>query len=459
MSPKRAPVIERAEFRVLMQGGQFDIIVEEMAKRPGYVVMRRWRTDVGQWQRKALGRRELRDARGRILADAEQWARDAAIDWYQKLTGRAPDPVESAPAPAKPFTVGEAWAAITDPKKGKYPHDSAFRDEIARALKLAAACWGTDASWVAIGEEDWLTLLRTRLEQVLAARHRNTRTGIRAVEILAARLITVIRWLRKTKRIPAGAAEPPEDWRDEIVRHWKGIVGTQRDPQVFRPRHTVDELRRLLVAARKVDPRYGLMMQLGAEYRLGQVARAMRSDLDVDAGTFTIHGAGHKGGEVVDLTPAQRTAVAEALAGYLAPLEAAYQAEGTDYCLFPGGRLRGKRGKRATGAPYIGADITPTTPIEWDTIRKWFRAAERSAEIEHVHGRGAYGLRRVATDAALQEKISERGLKAAGGWRSTKVPHEIYAEAENRAGRAEAASVRATVRGDAAATAPTEGAE
>jgi hypothetical protein len=86
-------------------------------------------------------------------------------------------------------------------------------------------------------------------------------------------------------------------------------------------------------------------------------------------------------------------------------------------------------------------------------VHKQFRLVEDRAEVTHVDFRGAYGIRRVALDAALNkeiagEQISERGLMASGGWSDPKVPHTIYAEAENRAGREEAKRIRSRVRGE-----------
>ncbi len=79
--------------------------------------------------------------------------------------------------------------------------------------------------------------------------------------------------------------------------------------------------------------RLDLLLKLGAELRLGQVARAWRSDIDLDAETFLVRSFGKKRGEVVKLTGGQTLAVCVALSGYLAELEQS----GMDYRLFPSG--------------------------------------------------------------------------------------------------------------------------
>lgn len=63
-------------------------------------------------------------------------------------------------------------------------------------------------------------------------------------------------------------------------------------------------------------------------------------------------------------------------------------------------------------------------------------------------GRGAYGVKRAAVDAAKAEGISREGLKAHGGWTDTQMPDQVYADQELEAARREAAAVRARIRGE-----------
>ena len=116
------------------------------------------------------------------------------------------------------------------------------------------------------------------------------------------------------------------------------------------------------------------MRQLAAECRTGQVLRCTRRMLvlpevapnDYESappgslGQIEIAGTGKKHGEVVVLTPEQRRAVDDALAGYLANYEAAWRAgQVEDYHLFPGSKMRmlDRSGRRWTRR--VRANVKP----------------------------------------------------------------------------------------------------
>src|SRR5688572_28194349 len=112
-----------------------------------------------------------------------------------------------AAAPAATIPVGEcriedAAGLICDPATGRYPHRTAMRDEMERALKFACQVWGADTPWSQIDELQYTKLLRRRLEQLLAKDCR----GVRACEITMSRIITVVGWLREVRHIPRDAA-------------------------------------------------------------------------------------------------------------------------------------------------------------------------------------------------------------------------------------------------------------
>lgn len=432
MSPRGKVKLAAPEaFKVESKVGGIRFVVEEMPSRPGYVVMRRWVN--GEWKRKSVGRMELRDERGAVLPSAIEQAEIVAAKWHHELTGLEPD---KAVAPAL-GTVGQTWAQISDPATGKYPHQTPFRDELQRALEYAVATWGADRPWVGISADDWTRLMRQRLTEQVA----RGRTGLRSTEITVARIITAANWLRKKKRIPFDAAIIDPEWRtDELAPFYMGLTKTKSMPEPFRPRHTDEEARKLIAVSWDVDPRFGLMMALGAELRLGQVARSRRSDLDLTANTFTVKGSGDKKGETIELTPGQSIAVQRALEGYLREFEAA----GGSYHLFPGGRMIGKKG----GDPVARQTIRGLQHINENTIRDWYWEAETLAGILRVKGRGVYGVRRAAVDHALKGKISQQGLKSLGGWSSDEMPRRVYADQENKNGRREAATSRASFRGE-----------
>ena len=124
----------------------------------------------------------------------------------------------------------------------------------------------------------------------------------RGAEVTVARVIAVAQWLRDEVLIPAHACVPPKYWKQELRDDWMKLRREERQPEPSRPRHTGDEMRSILAAADSVDPRFALLMALGAELRLGQVCRAWRSDLMLEDGTFTVRSHGTKRGTVVKLT-------------------------------------------------------------------------------------------------------------------------------------------------------------
>jgi hypothetical protein len=466
MTPRK-PIVNDP-FKVTIEGGQFDIIAEELKDRPNYVVLRRWDRTAGNYKRRKVGTIELRDARGKVLDSAKARVREEAFRWYMEVTGQMPSE-SPTPKTDAPFTIGQTWAAISHPESGKYPHKTPFRFELEKALEFASAKWGADNAWSSINDDRWTALVRARLDDLV----KRQKQGIRATEITVSRLITAARWLRKTKRIPADAGFPPEDWKKDLVAYWKGLVGSAVDPKPDRPRFTLDETRAILAKSWEIDPRLALALALGAELRLGQVVRARRSHLvigtrpvpnakagepaepdvmiEVEYGEFTVYGSGHKAGEVVYLTAGQIAATKRALGGYLKPLEEKYLVDSTrDYLLFPGGRLlRHRKHKRAEFCePRLGKGIDLEVHASEEWIGQAFRRVTDACGIDYLKGRGAYGLRRALVDASLAENISEHGLKAQGGWRSGEVPRGIYADQQNRIGREEARDVRAKIRGE-----------
>jgi hypothetical protein len=176
-------------------------------------------------------------------------------------------------------------------------------------------------------------------------------------------------------------------------------------------------------------------------------------------GEIAIPGAGKKHGEIVVFTPEQRRAVDDALAGYLAHYEAAYQAgEIADYSLFPGSRMRmlDERGQRWTRRVRNGVK-----PLSRDGARIAFQDLEKIAEVPHVRGRGWYGLRRIATDIAETATTDDRVKDRLGGWQDSETRKQIYQDRETAELRTKAAEVRRQIRlgrglpsGEAAPAAP-----
>jgi hypothetical protein len=412
------------------------VVVYEDLARQRQLTLRWWGGT--NWKRKALGRALDRDRTGEPTTKSSQWAINEATIKSATLVQGASDVTPAAPV--QPFTVGETVAAITHPETGRYPHDTDFRRELTRALDYASVVWGKDTAWSEIDDAAWTKLIRRRLESLLL----RGKKGVRTTEITVSRIQTAVIWLQRAKKISRDVAMPQETWKEEIVEHWKGVTKSKKDPVVSRPRHTREQLQQLLAVAADVDPRLELLLQLGAEYRLGQVVRCARTDLEVEKGTLLVAGSGHKGGELVLLTEGQQAAVRRALGGYLRALEDRFHEDGTDYQLFPSGRLLRWRQE----APTLGAATDATKPLSENWIIRNFHLAEDLAGIPRLSGRAAYGLRRAGVDAANGEGISREGMKAHGGWSSSKIADEVYADQENQRGREEAKRVRAKIRGE-----------
>lgn len=408
----------------------------------------KWRD--GGKPKKATLDRTAEPVRGKLSPEDEQFAIGAAMKKALELSGQAPAAVVAASG--KPLTIADAEPLIIDPKKGKYQHRKPFRDELVRSLRFACAVWGAGRAWITIEESDWTELLRARLDQLLAKGAK----GDRATQITVSGLITTVRWLRRMRYVPRDAAPWPDDWKQQIEDHWKGEKKTSRSPEPDRPRFTLEEAQAILGAS-NFDPRFHLLMWLGMELRLGQVARTRRSDLrigpigDGNYGTAMIHGSGKKGGAAVLLTKGQRHVIDAAIGegGFLHPYEVLYQATGQDYPLFPAGYIVGRVGRnRGKETVFSMSEKASGASVTSSWIRKNFREAEEKAGVEHQRGRGAYGVRRVSVDVAKDKNLSVHGLQASGGWKDTKMPLTVYAEKDNEAGQREAQPFRAHLRGE-----------
>lgn len=394
----------------------------------------RWRAD-GNWRRRSLKRALPRDAKGRPDPETVAWAVRQADAQYQALRQGTLEPAEERLV--RPLTIAEGLVRVTDPRTGKYPVRSAHRSEVETALLFAARVWGKDRPWNAIRRADIRQLWRERINQLRA----NGAIGHRGAEVTVSRVLTVATWLRDEELILPGACVAPRTWKLELRADWRALAGSDRDPEPRRPRHTLPEMLRVLAAAWHVDPRFGLLLSLGAELRLGQVVRCRRSDLDLDARTLRVPTSGKKRGVVEKLTMGQMAAIEAALGGYLRTLETALP----DYPLFPQGQMPGGR----SGEPVADPQRHGTArPLDRKTLREWFLEAEERAGVPHVPRRGAYGVRRLAVDEYKRRGISREGLMQAGGWSDSQIPDAVYADQKAEYAADEAARLRAAMRGE-----------
>lgn len=413
------------------------VTVFEDVSRGGIATLR-WHVGSDQARRRKLSTLgfTLRGARGALdrdaIARAMRLAEAHHVALVQgKVSAVVPEAVKV------PLTIQEGWERAKHPETGKWNKDTAYRKDIDRAIKHARAAWGDTFVWDQVDRGALRKLWRKELARLTKAGH----TGYRGAQLTLDLVLAVGAWLRDEQLIAPTAALR---WRN-MDAEFEADAGVH---EPARPRYTVDEYRKLFLAAWDADERYGLLYDVGAEGRLGQVARAMRTHLNLAAGTLTIIGKGKKKGTVIELTAAQLANVQRVLtAGYLAGLEAAYAANAiADYPLFPGGHFARSKD---TGRLVSRAEYATRAPVDRTAWRKWHERAEELAEIPHVKGRGPYGSRRAGVDAAKAMKISREGLQTWGGWADSQVPDSIYADQEMQYARREAAEVRAKVRGSA----------
>lgn len=421
--------------------GDHRVRVFELAERDGVLYLR-WleQTSAGPKRKHESLGKVLRTDEGKIIREVERWAK-AQADAKSLALVRGES--TAAGEERAPLTIGEARALIVDPKTGKYPHVSGHRKETERALAFAASVWGSGRAWNTIKRADLRQLGRARIDELLARGKR----GLRGAELTVQRVLTVAQWLRDEELIDEAAAVAKSHWKNELRDYWIEAAGKPELPTPDRPRYTIEEFRAILRAAWKTDRRLGLLLEVGAEQRLGQVARVHRSMVSDDFSRIRIPSRGQKKGAVLHLTPAQSAAVRfEVTTSYLSDLEAA-RAAGTiaDYPLFPAGQMPGGR----SGAPKATVDRHATAKhMDRRTVVALFTATETAAGVKHVPGRGAYGLRRVAVDEAKARKISRDAMREHGGWSDNQMPDSVYADQDAERFRDEARDVRADIRGE-----------
>ena len=421
------------------------VVLEERQRKTGRsLVLRWWDVGRGNWRTEALERLmhiaiNMPRSRGGAL-------RPAALEWGKTLAEkRALELVAGqygAPADtSEPLTISRGWELATDADRGLYPVDDKSRREVARSLATVRGILG-DRIWQTITTADLRALWRTRIRQLVDAGHVGHHGALKVVSHLQ----TVARWLRSEELIPTTACVVPEGWRNKLTADWRKLTEAAGDPVAMRDRHTLEEAVAIMDKARQVDPRYALVLLLGAQARLGQVVRARRSDLDLEARTLVVRGAGKKRGVHVELTDVEyRAVVRELRIGYLRDLEAT----GEDFPLFPAGRLRGDH----TGDEVKAPEMTNGS-LRGETLVHWLHEAEALAKVDHVQGRSNYGLRRVLLDAALEDgnQLDREALQEFGGWSDSQMPDRVYRSKKREKARKRARDARARIRGERTVT-------
>lgn len=430
----------------------------ERTDRGRTVEVRWWVPALKRFQRRSLGF-GIRDANGSIVPELEQQAVRQTQSMYDALrAGRSP--LQSPDSEEGPLALKAGFDLATTVPTGLYVVESDHLKDVRRAARDILDIIGRTAR----GEpRTWDTLNNASARELwlgLARRYKATEQGGAAwTERCVVVLIQVSQWLAGEERI-ARALVMKKGWRDQLRREWEQYTGSRITKST--PRHSEEEIRKIFAALDHpdVDPRIALAIELGAEARLGQVSRLMRSDVDLSPvgafslGRVVVNGSGKKLGVTRDLTPEERAAIDRALNGYLRDLEDVYQGGlREDYPMLPAGRLR--YDVAPSRVPRKGKDITPVRraklstsqfPIDRRTLNDLFHDLERSAKVNPVPGRGWYGIRRRAADVYEDYEKDERILNDQTGHKKSETRREVYQERDRETIRAKSAETRRRVR-------------
>ena len=346
----------------------------------------------------------IRDEAGKIIPEREQRARDLARKKSAELRlgtveGRA-DPMR--------ITIGSAFALYHDEKRGGLPPSASGVRKHRRARKFWTATFGEHRAWNSIVPAEVRAALQGLKDRGM------TPTADAHAKCLHAC------WRHLTDMLEIDGLKNP-------IRGLKWAK-LNEGHVAHRPRFLPAEIDRLWEVRHLADPRFAAFFTLvdGSAARGKAVRVLRRSALDRPLDVAPSHEQAPHGWVVLPplkgqaavlvlLTSWQRAEIDAYLAGFLSELEAAWQADGTDYPLFPSLR-------KAEGTPRAGR---PFRHVPRKTTGTWLHEAERIAGIPHVRGRGWHGLRRAGSDY-LYEEIGLQGLTTAVGWSSTKTPEGIY---------------------------------
>jgi hypothetical protein len=386
----------------------------------------------------------IRDERQRIIPERETAAQQLAIRRHSELVSG----IDREETVGGALTLAGGFRRLLDKKKGKYPVETEHRKEVARASLLILEVLGRDRPMNQIRHRDYRTIWR---HMANAHVKEPSRYGLRSAELYCGALQLAARWLQQEGHLEPGDAMPAPTWKTELRAEWAQITSKPiRKPD--KPRYTDAESLALWDALPSADPRLVLATELGAEHRLGQVARIRRSDVlpskRYRCGRLQVHGRGKKLGETITLTRRQRHALtASILWGYLADAEAAYRkGEIEDYFLIAGGKLH--RSKDHRGRPVLRTRVRFATAghLGRTGLAEQWERLEKRANVAHIEGRLWYGMRRLQADKsdALKD-VSAKAKNRMGGWSRTST-RELYLDQGNVRDEEEAAKARERIR-------------
>jgi hypothetical protein len=389
----------------------------------------------GQYRDKTRLCDSIRDEDGKIIPTREAEAIAMAVERQQSSAAGVVD------VRTGPVTLESGFRRMLHDRDGKYAGQTERKRDVERFSKKILPVLKGETRAADIRHAHYRKLWRH-----LAHEHAKDpkRYGPEAAVKIVGALRTLIAWLQEEELIEAGTGLPAANWKASMRAEWTQITSEPvRSPA--RPRYTPAENERLWRALPEADPRHRLMVQIGAELRLGQVPRTKRSDVQpyggFRIGRVVVHGSGRKGGADPILTMEARHVLTQALtAGYLADIEAAYQrGEIEDFYLIPGGKLRTVKAKRG---PVKRARVE-SAGRRWGRtgMRRAWQTLETLAKVPHVRWRNWYGMRRLSTDLAEDVESDDRVLNETSAHRDSATRRKYQEQ-----GRSEVAERALTVR-------------
>jgi integrase len=275
-----------------------------------------------------------------------------------------------------------------------------------------------------------------RRAQIAAQARKKSNGGARQAEIEVICIVAVLNWLATSY----GAPDVRPFRAPELLKRLRDVQAPAR------PRFSDDEFQSIESLLATADPRLAMLLTIQGAQRAGQLLRTKRSGLSIDEpepgqvrAVLQVPGSKKKLGGRHCLTSSASLHLEHAIqSGHLRRLEEAYQAEGTDYYLFPGGI-----GRVAAKATITRGD----RPWDRTVALKMFKELQEAAGVVQIAKRGFHGFRRRAVDVLVALGATPSEIRAAGAWRTNQIPLEIYHDGVENADGARAAALLDSRRG------------
>jgi hypothetical protein len=284
------------------------VIVEENPHRKGGLYLRWWRTDVDNWGGSSLGNiklgKILRDNDGSINQDVATWAVEQAMRKSQELSGSLARGSAKRSASRSVRSRrdhrqrdGQVSAQVAVPRRAR-ESDPVRRDRV-----------GKGHAGESIDEDQWTKLIRdARLEGLVARERRDLGHGDHRLEthhrvsLAPKEEVDPDRRRRDRRRLEGGSQQVlarPHRSSSAIRSHISRGTRSMRCGRSSRPRLTwIRGWRSCSTSPRSSD----------SARRRDRCAAISSSTSQAEFGELQIYGAGHKGGEVVELTKGMRIA-------------------------------------------------------------------------------------------------------------------------------------------------------